>query len=368
MVTPTRNRFHSICPYFAMFPETFPEQWISQLTRPGDLVLDPFCGRGTTPFSAMLLNRRAVASDVNDVAYCLTKAKTAAPKLRGLVRRIDTLESSFDGRAWRHEADQLPEFFQRAYHKRTLQQLVYLRRTLRWKTLKTDGMVAALMLGSLHGEADSSTAYFSNQMPRTISTKPAYSIRFWEERGLEPPLRNVFNVLRQRAHFRYESEPPTGDCVVLHRDVRKLSWSDVELPQPIRCVVTSPPYFDVTNFEEDQWLRLWALGGPPYPTRGRVSRDDRHGFEEHYWRFLADMWRCLGKVLARRAHVVIRIGSSRITPQRLVDGLFTSASFSQRETELVQSEVSELKNRQTNSFLPGTKGCSCEVDCHFYVK
>ena len=24
-----------------------------------------------------------------------------------------------------------------------------------------------------------------------------------------------------------------------------------------------PPYLDVTHFEEDQWLRLWFLGGPP---------------------------------------------------------------------------------------------------------
>src|SRR5258705_2335387 len=42
------------------------------------------------------------------------------------------------------------------------------------------------------------------------------------------------------------------------------------------CVITSPPYLDVTNFEEDQWLRLWFLGGPPYPTRHRLASDDRH--------------------------------------------------------------------------------------------
>lgn len=36
----------------------------------------------------------------------------------------------------------------------------------------------------------------------------------------------------------------------------------------VRCVITSPPYLDVTNFEEDQWLRLWFQGGPPKPTWG----------------------------------------------------------------------------------------------------
>ena len=83
-----RHRFHSMCPYFAMFPESFAQKWISELTSDNDIVLDPFCGRGTTPFCAVEMGRRAIASDVNDVAVCLTRAKTAAPSLGVLRRRI----------------------------------------------------------------------------------------------------------------------------------------------------------------------------------------------------------------------------------------------------------------------------------------
>src|SRR5438094_3969623 len=85
---PMRNRFHSLCPYFAMFPESFAESWIDRVTKPGDVVLDPFSGRGTTAFQSLLMNRRAVASDVNDVAYCLTKAKTCAPTLAAIGVRL----------------------------------------------------------------------------------------------------------------------------------------------------------------------------------------------------------------------------------------------------------------------------------------
>ena len=53
-----RHRFHSICPYFAMFPESFAEYWIAALTKPSDLVLDPFSGRGTTATCALLMDRR----------------------------------------------------------------------------------------------------------------------------------------------------------------------------------------------------------------------------------------------------------------------------------------------------------------------
>lgn len=316
----------------------------------------------------MLMGRQSVACDVNEVAYCITKAKTSAPALPALRRRITALERDFDGRAWRREGEALGDFFRYAFDKRTLQQLLYLRHKLRWKTSNLDAMVATLILGGLHGEIGTSSCYLSNQMPRTISTKPAYSIRFWKKHGLEePPERDVFELLRNRAAYRYESPVPRGNSTVLLRDMRELPWLGEALFQGIRAVITSPPYFDVTNFEEDQWLRLWFLGGPPYPTRNRLSRDDRYTFEEKYWAFIADMWRCLGRILETGAHVVVRLGSSRITPARLHHTLTACSLLSGRDIECVSSEVSTLKHRQTDAFRPGSRGVRVEVDSVFRI-
>src|SRR5262249_32232624 len=149
-----------------------------------DVVLDLFSGRGTTATCALLSGRKAVATDVNDVAYCLTKAKTDAPARASALARLRALRANYTGASTRHEAGNLPAFFHHAYHPKTLRQIVYLRRALAWRERKTDTMLTALALGALHGEADKSHSYFSNQMPRTISTKPAYSIKFWKERKL----------------------------------------------------------------------------------------------------------------------------------------------------------------------------------------
>jgi hypothetical protein len=51
-----RHPFHSICPYFAMFPEQFVAEQLLKHTVMGDLVFDPFCGRGTTIFESLLLH------------------------------------------------------------------------------------------------------------------------------------------------------------------------------------------------------------------------------------------------------------------------------------------------------------------------
>ncbi len=362
-----RHRFHAICPYFAMFPESFAETWIRRLTKPGDVVLDPFCGRGTAPFQAVLMGRDAIAGDINPVAYCVTRAKTNAPAARAVRRRLTILERAFSWRDWEHERRALPEFFHYAFDRATLRQLLYLRRSLHWSRTNVDSMIAALALGSLHGESDKSQHYLSNQMPRTISTKPAYSVRYWKERESSPPTRDVFALLRNRLAYRYETPPPDGRATVVHSDMRELPRILRGSSAAIRCAITSPPYLNVTNFEEDQWLRLWFLGGPPRPTYRQVSKDDRHERPDAYWELIADMWRVLGRILSRDAHVVIRLGGKGLKPDEIRGCLSATSAFSNRRVHLLSHEVSQIKRRQTDSFRPGSTGCRVEVDCHFFL-
>lgn len=50
--------------HFATFPEEIPRRCILAASRPGDLILDPFAGSGTTGRVAIELNRRAVLVDL----------------------------------------------------------------------------------------------------------------------------------------------------------------------------------------------------------------------------------------------------------------------------------------------------------------
>jgi hypothetical protein len=360
-----RHRFLSLCPYFAMFPESFAQRWINHLSQPGDVVADPFSGGGTTAFQALLMGRRAFASDINPVAYCLTRAKIRAPTYSGVRRRLEDLEASFRPGAWQRLGRQLPLFFHAAFHPETLAQILYLRDRLKWGASDVDCFTAALALRCLHGESHKSPAYLSNRMPRTISTKPAYSIRYWEERSLVAPRRDAFEVLRNQAEFRFATPPPETRGRAYRIDVRQLPGITRHFPGLARLVITSPPYLDVTSFEEDQWLRLWFLGYESRPTKRRISPDDRHESAAKYWEFIADSWRSLESITAPKADVVIRLGGRGVDAGQLIDGLRRTSSQLTRRVRLVSSEVSQLQGRQTRSFRPETKGCRIEVDCHF---
>jgi hypothetical protein len=350
-----------------MFPEAFAERWIAELTEPGDLILDPFCGRGTAPFQAVLMDRRAVGGDINPVAYCITRAKTNSPTPASLRTRITRLERDYASETGRKRARALPDFYRHAYQPKTLRQILYLRSRLRWRASDVDCMLAALMLGALHGESERSLAYLSNQMPRTISTKPDYSVRYWKKRRLRPPKRDVFALLRDRVDYRYASDPPKRRADIYCGDVRDLVHDGPIGPGTVKAVITSPPYLDVTNFEEDQWLRLWFLGGPPYPTRGRISTDDRHYSLDGYWGLIADTWRTLGQLVAPAGHVVMRLGFKKLSPHRIVDGALASSALAKRQVRLVGYDVSEIRGRQTGAFRPGSSGCLQEVDIHLEV-
>ncbi len=330
-------------------------------------MLDPFCGRGTVPFQAILMERQSIAADINPVAICITKAKTNAPKQSSVRRRLTILQNDYSVIEWEAERRSLPRFFRFAYNKHTLSQLLYLRSVLNWQESNVDCMIAALLLGALHGESNKSPSYLSNQMPRTISTKPAYSVRYWKKHGSKAPRRDTFVLLRDRLAFRYKSNAPNERAVVIKKDIRDLPYSNKELPAPITCVITSPPYLDVTSFEEDQWLRLWFLGGPPHPTYGLVSRDDRYSNPGKYWTFISEMWRSLGAILDDRAHVVIRIGMRDNDPDQVIKELTSSSAAAGRSIKLREHEVSEIVGKQTIAFRPVSKGCRREVDCHFEV-
>ena len=61
----TQYLLHQLHSYPARFIPQIPKRAISRWSKPGDLVLDPFCGSGTTGDVCMELGRRFVGYEIN---------------------------------------------------------------------------------------------------------------------------------------------------------------------------------------------------------------------------------------------------------------------------------------------------------------
>ncbi len=254
------SRWARLGPYYAMFPIEFARQVVEAFSRHGDTVLDPFCGRGTAPYVAMVSGRDAAGCDINPVAWLYAAVKTDPhPSLADVVRRIDEIAKAV------RERDCRPgdEFQALAFGRRALGFINAARRELRWHESALDRTLAALLLHYLHAKLGQG---LSNQLRPTKAMCPDYSVRWWRKRGLTtPPDIDAAAFLQDRAAWRYAKGVPrhAGSASVKLGDA-----TDVlpDMPASARLILTSPPYIGVTNYRADNWLRLWALGeGPSRP-------------------------------------------------------------------------------------------------------
>lgn len=166
-----------------MFPLDFPLDILKKDSQQGDVVLDPFCGRGTTNFAARLVGLPSLGIDSSPVAVAITASKLA-------ITCVDDILSEARQILAERRARHVPtnEFWQWAFHPSVLDALCRLREAF-LEDCSTESRVAlrGIALGALHGPKQKSfPSYFSNQCPRTYAPKPAYATRFWKARSLFP--------------------------------------------------------------------------------------------------------------------------------------------------------------------------------------
>jgi len=240
----------------AMFPPAMPHTFIEWLTRPRDVVYDPFSGRGTTPLEACLMGRVGLGSDLNPLAFALTSAKVAPPQRAALVRRVRQLRSKIRAMSSRDE----PEHVTMLFTARTLGQLLWLRENLD-SSRATDRFILAALLGVLHANADMSgkPRGLTIAMPNTFSMSPRYVARYIRDHRLKPPAVEVFDVLERRlAGLALPDDGVFEPGAAWMQDATVYERGPVA--DPAKLVFTSPPYLHVILYGKFNWLRLWLLG------------------------------------------------------------------------------------------------------------
>lgn len=258
------HSMHTMCSYHGMFPAKVTHHFIQLYSRPGDAVLDPFSGRGTTPLQARVEGRLAICNDLNPLAYVLSAAKAAPPGWEEVNGFVDELEHRFT-KTRPIDPDVSPDI-RMLYHDKTLAQLCFIRERLLAKELTSwspdELMVAGALAGIMHGgwRRDGSSQYLSISMPNTFSMAPAYVEKFIRENGLEKPEQDVFERLRDKLARLYLDENPGVGGSSHHADAAALLSGARLAEHSVDLVVTSPPYLQVVNYGQSNWIRLWLLG------------------------------------------------------------------------------------------------------------
>ena len=273
---------HYMCSYMAMFPPELPHYFIERFTKPGDTVLDPFCGRGTAPVEAAAQRRHGIGNDLNPLAVILTRGKLSNPSIEDVLSRLRELEGRYDPEDW--STDEEPDRIRMIYHENTLRQMVYLKSALDWSKPGVDAFIVAVLMGAMHGN---SKGFLSLPMPNTFSMGWGYIAGKIEEDPVRwsCPDRDAFEVLRVRINRQLAKGRLAGSGDTIFGDVRELDQK-VEHGS-VQLLFTSPPYLKVIKYGLYNWIRLWFLTDSGSHEEVDETLDDTHALVE-YLDFMRD--------------------------------------------------------------------------------
>lgn len=261
--TSKQRAAHSIheVSYRACFKPQLPRFFISRLTRSGDTVYDPFMGRGTTVIEAALLGRRPIGCDINPLSKILVLPRLDPPELTEIADRLALLDLNKPVEIW----NDLLVF----YHPKTLRQITNLRAYLLTRQEngsldRTDAWIRMIATNRLTGH---SSGFFSVY---TLPPNQAVSIeaqrRINERRNQVPPERDVKDLILRKTRSLL-SKLQLSDLEALREAAGNsllMTGSSDNTPEilndSVTLVVTSPPFLDTVNYQEDNWLRCWFNG------------------------------------------------------------------------------------------------------------
>lgn len=368
------HSMHTMCSYHGMFPAKLAHYFIQRFSHEGDVVLDPFSGRGTTALQARVEGRKTLSNDLSPLAYVLTRAKAAPPTWAGVNGQVDQLEKDYRPNQYR-EVD-VSDDIRMLYHPNTLGHLVYLRDYLFRRPMsdwsQTDFMIAGAVAGILHGahRSDGSSQYLSISMPNTFSMPPAYVRRFIADNKLKQLDQNVFARLREKLARLYLDDNPGPPGKATNLDVsRRLEMGE---DNSVDLVVTSPPYLQVVNYGTSNWIRLWWLNLDEVSRDAGTGRrhldgklDHGHNYEG-YRGFMLRTLKGVRRVLSRSGVAVFVIGDVAAPgglAMALADHIWDDVG-SETGLRLIERIDDSLPSDKKVSRIWGdTKGKATDRDC-----
>lgn len=295
-----------MCSYMAMFPPAMPHVFIEWLTEPGDVVYDPFSGRGTTILEACLSGRSGAGSDANPLAWLLGAAKSAPPRARSLSSRLDQLCHQSPARY--PDQTEVPRHIRMLFAPSVLRQLLWIRTQLK-RSSRVDRYLLAVLAGMLHGNAnrDGRPRGLTVAMPNTFAMAPGYVERYIRHHKLKPPVLDVLRVLRTRVDSFPLPEDGFSKGVVWKQDAAR----SIRYPKhlaPAKLIFTSPPYLGVIKYGKFNWIRHWLLGTEPREVDSCLFAS---GSLTKYLAFMSVVLRNLSEVTADDGFVCIVVGDVR---------------------------------------------------------
>lgn len=308
------HRIHEVS-YRACFKPQLPAFFIDRLSQPGDIVYDPFMGRGTTPVEAALRGRIPFGNDTNPLSRALTEPRINPPTLDQIMDRLGDIPWE-QFRSIQHE--ELLAF----YHPTVLAQIEGLRSWLLEKEHvglldQTDRWIRMVAINRLTGHSSGFFSVYTLPPNQAVTVDRQRKIN--EKRNQTPPLRDVPGIIAKKSRSLLSNGPAEApeSLFLTEQSHETGAISD----ETVTLTVTSPPFLDIVNYETDNWLRCWFLDVDP--TKVKIAQ---HRTIEGWQAFITSTLRELARITRPGGHIAFEVGEVRNGTVRLEEHVIAAAS------------------------------------------
>lgn len=358
--SPIYKELHSLCSYLAMFPPYVPNYYINKYTNEGDLVYEPFSGRGTTTLEAKRLKRRTISNDLSPLAYVLTRAKADNMTKAEIIKRVDIHQERF--KSWikdkeKELQDSIHDEMKVFYSLNNLRQMYYIREVIgrNFKTLsKIDNYILSISMGIMHGKTkvNGDSSYFSVSMPNGYSMSPNYAKKFIKEKKLELIETNIFEQIKNRIEIKNPiSEGKAKDHKVNFGNALNSSKFVKETP---KLIFTSPPYLNIVKYVSQNWIRFWLLGFSKKQTNEKIV-DDYHNLEM-YKNFMIEFMNEMKKIMDENTKLIMVIGDvNKISIRSVMEEILPETGLKlhkEPEGQILKRKLSNSMGKKAGKATP----------------
>ncbi|MYC30382.1 MAG: hypothetical protein F4X65_09865 [Chloroflexi bacterium] len=267
---------HSIHAFAAKFPAALPRHFIEGLSEPGEAVLDPMAGSGSTLLEGWLLDRKVVGVDLDPLAIRQSRAKTTCipsgvieeAGQRVLADARQRLEVGNPLEAFRESLSAATgDFLDYWFFHETQQELAALVTSVREESSPTvRNLLEVLFSATIVTKSGgvSRARDLAHSRPHRVADKQPRS----PFRVFETQLRQA---VRAFENLRYEGG---NQSHVLAADTRRLPLAD----NSVDLIVTSPPYANALDYMRAHKFSLVWMGeqvGELSRLRGRYIGAER---------------------------------------------------------------------------------------------
>lgn len=295
--------------YRACFKAELPRFFINLMSDVQDTIYDPFSGRGTTIIEAGIMQRNVISNDINPLSKIFCEPRLCIPSLTEIQKRLTEIPLDH-----LQKADIDLSMF---YEPHTESELVSLRNYLmeRKESGSEDNVDKWIRMIATNRLTGHSSGFFSvYTLPPNQAITPERQSKLNKTRNQFPEYRDVKQLILKKSNTLLKKISPE-EINNLNSCGKKAKFliNDASNTKEIKAnsvdlTVTSPPFLDIVNYSQDNWLRCWFNGIDSIDISKNITMLSSI---QEWTNYIQDVFNELFRITSKNGWVAFEVGEVR---------------------------------------------------------